>query len=110
MNIINKIGLGFYVLCISASVYAFNTDFLKYSSVYYFTDQDWKIMQMSADAALNGAKDGTKVKWQNRQSGAFGYLIPSKTQKNQGMTCRYLSMITTANHVSSNSTYYFCKV
>lgn len=89
-----------------ASVYAFNTDFLSRTPVYYFTKQDWDISGAASYKALEHAKDGEKVMWRNPQSGASGYFLPSHTQGN----CRYLKLFNKAHDITSITEYKFCKM
>ncbi len=88
------------------SAHAFNADFMRYSPAYYFTKEDWNIVETTANNALTNAKDGQKLAWKNPSSGASGYVIPSHTQKN----CRHLKIFTSAHNLTNVATYKFCKI
>lgn len=104
-----KIILGLFLgILITHSAYAFNLDFLSYSSVYYFTKEDWMLSEKAAQDALNRARDNTKVNWSNPQTGAHGYFMPVKTVIKNGTKCRQMKMVSEAHKVTGQSVYWFC--
>lgn len=88
------------------SVYAFNPGFLQHTPLYYYTKQDWDFSRNTSYKALEHAKDGKKIVWQNPQTGASGYSLPSHTQGN----CRHLKIFNQAKGVTSTTQYKFCKI
>jgi surface antigen len=94
----------------NSALYASNLSGLNYSPAFYFTDQDWKIFQATADKALNQSRDNVKFSWRNPKSGAWGYVIPSRTASNNKMTCRNLTLFNSAHEVTGKATYQFCKI
>lgn len=97
-------------LVIFHSAYAFNLSFLDYSPVYYFTKSDWAISESTAEKALNSARDNVKVTWNNPQTNAHGYFIPSNTTMQNGRKCRQLKTFSIAHGVTGQSSYQFCKI
>jgi surface antigen len=92
------------------SIYAFNTDFLSYSPVFYFTSQDTQIMEAATMNALNNGRDNAKVVWKNPKTGANGYVMPFNSTQKNGLSCRQLKVFNEANHVTGEATYQFCKI
>lgn len=90
----------------SCPVYAFYMNFLHDAPINYFTKQDTEMATTTIYGALENAKDGKKVSWRNSQSGAYGYVIPSNTQKN----CRNLKIFNSAQSITSITNYKFCKL
>lgn len=86
--------------------FAFNPSFLRYTPLYYFTKQDWDFSRTTSYQALEHAQDGKKVIWQNPQSGASGYSLPSHTQG----SCRHLKIFNQARGMTSAAEYKFCKI
>lgn len=103
--------LGIFLLIGSSisAAFAFNTSFLDYSPVFYFTEQDAKLMHQATERALNQSGNQT-ITWNNPNTGAKGYLIPSGRMKKNNLTCRNLTIYSEANHMTGRSTYVFCRV
>ena len=91
-------------------VFASNYSFLNSAPAAYFNNQDWKIMMLTSQKALNHSKDGQKTFWKNAQSGNFGYVIPSHTHKEQGTLCRDLTFFNNGDQRINETTYKMCKM
>jgi surface antigen len=94
---------------ISNPVYSYEFNFLNDSPAAYFTEQDWTLYRNAAKNALNNAKDGSKVTWTNPSSGNGGYALPLKTYRQDGVTCRKLTMYSYAKQRKDSATYDVCK-
>jgi hypothetical protein len=92
------------------SAQAYNLSFANYSPLYYFTQEDARILQQSISQALTSTKDGNKLTWKNPKSGAWGYLVPNGTVTKNGVTCRNLTSFNNAHKVSGEATYKYCKI
>lgn len=107
-------GRGAFALLLAFSlmgnVFALNLSFLAQSPVANLTKQDWQIINYASIRALNFSKDGTATAWRNRQTGAFGYFIPSHTVKVNGVLCRDLTIYMNTHGYSDRSTYTFCRL
>ena len=60
----------------AASVWAFNTSFLRDAPLAYFTDTDWGMFRETLYKALNENADGVAAQWNNRSSGSSGEVTP----------------------------------
>lgn len=93
----------------TTSVCATNLQWLNYSPVRFFTDQDWQLAKAAARNALDNAKDGETVEWKNAKSGNFGSLTPIATESKDGTTCRMLKIANHARDLDGTSVYEFCQ-
>ena len=94
-------------LCTMHSAYAFNLSFLDYSPVYYYTQDDWKMVEAAILKALN---NNVKVNWKNPKTNANGYIVPLKTFTQNGTICRQIKTYSQAHGYTGQSTYVFCKM
>jgi surface antigen len=97
------------LICTTAPAYAFNMGFLAYSPAYYFSKADWKIMEKTANEALDNGRDDVKQSWKNPGSTAYGWVIPSKRFQADGLECRNLTIFNSARQVTDEVHYRFCK-
>lgn len=93
-----------------SQIYASNYSFLNYSPVFYFTDQDWQIMDSTLKNVLNNGRTNAKVEWRNPATGAHGYFIPVSSSGKKGKNCRYINIFNEAKNVTGQATYQFCKI
>lgn len=106
-----KLLLGIWVSLVTITpVYAFNLSFMDYSSVYYFTQSDWAMSKSASMKALNNGRDNVKVSWNNPETKAHGYFLPSNTRTQNGRTCRQMEIFSEAHNVTGKSSYQFCKI
>lgn len=98
------------VFSLMGSGYALNLSFLAQSPVANLTKQDWQIINYASIRALNFTRDGMATAWRNPQTGAFGYFIPSRTVKVNGVLCRDLTIYMNTHGYSDKSTYTFCRL
>lgn len=87
-----------------------NYYFLNDATITYFTDEDAKLYAHAQYDALNNYRDGAKVSWNNPNTEAHGYIIPSKTTRKNGNLCRNLTIVNFAEHRSGEATFTFCKI
>jgi surface antigen len=92
-----------------AALASANLRWLNYSPVRYFTDQDWALARSAAKNALDSAKDGETVEWNNPDSGAHGSLTPVSSTQRNGKTCRDLEIRNHANRLDGGGTFEFCE-
>lgn len=88
---------------------AFPMQWLDQSPARYFTDEDWNIAEKAADKALDTAKDGETVSWENPASGAYGTYTPVSTSTEQDMTCREVKVVNHAHKLDASSWLKFCQ-
>jgi surface antigen len=88
---------------------ALNLGWLRNSPAINFTEEDWRLAKETADEALNEAKDGTTLSWENQDTNASGSSTPLKSGKKDGMRCRYLKLISVARGISGEMIFLFCK-
>ena len=92
-----------------ASVWAFNTSFLRQAPLSYFTDTDWSMFKDTLYKALNDNADGAAAQWNNASSGSGGEVTPIKTREVNGMTCRETRLVNRAQGLSATGEYLLCK-
>jgi surface antigen len=108
-NMLVKLSAGLLVCLIALPASAVNMRWLQYSPTSYFTDEDWRLAREAAKEALNETPIGTTVSWENKESGASGSSTPVKAVEKDGMPCRYLKIMNSANETSGESVQYFCQ-
>ena len=98
-----------HVVLLPASVWAFNTSFLREAPLAYFTDTDWSMFKSALDKALNENADSVSARWNNASSGSSGEVTPLNTREVNGMTCRETRLVNRAQGLSTSGNYLFCK-
>ena len=98
------------LIAFTTPVFALNLSFMNSGPANYFSGDDFKIMESTADNVLNKAKDGRKVVWRNPNTSTWGYFIPFNTHSENGNTCRNLKIFESASSVTNLATYKFCKI
>jgi surface antigen len=88
---------------------AFDLRFLNYSPVRYFSKQDWELASAAVRKALNEAKDGETVGWDNPQTKCSGSITPIATDSEDGAACRRIKIENNAKGMSGSTTYRFCQ-
>src|SRR5689334_18265718 len=104
-----KIISSIFIAMVSFTAFAENYGFLSNSAMSYFTKEDWEIFNKTQLNVLNKSKNGAKVSWKNPKSGSFGYMVPSSAARFQGMVCRNIFFVNTANQIKGEGSYKFCK-
>jgi surface antigen len=107
-----KLLAGFWLASLTllpASVWAFNTSFLRDAPLAYFTDTDWSMFKDTLYRALNENKDGAAAQWNNASSGSSGEVTPLSTREVKGMTCRQTRIVNRAQGLSATGEYLLCK-
>jgi len=98
------------ILVPSMPALGLNPLFLYDDAIRYFDKKDWKLVDETAVAALNGNPDGETSKWINPKSGNSGSITPIKTYKNkQGQICRKTKMFNRTKKKKSEYTFLVCK-
>ena len=104
-----------FFLCLTlfaaAPVHAVNMQWLMYSPIRCYTDEDWKHYQAAVDQALNTGKDGETVEWQNPRTGAAGEVTVVKTlrAKSRNLHCRLLKLRHRLRNLKGETQHWFCK-
>jgi surface antigen len=107
-----KLIAGFFLASVAiwpASMWAFNSSFLRQAPLAYFTDDDWSMFKEALYKALNANADGVAGRWNNPSSGSSGEVTPLNTREVNGMTCRETRLINRAQGVSAAGDYLLCK-
>ena len=104
-----KLLIGVFICALALPATASNLKWLKNSAAINLTEEDWRLAKEAADNALNEAKDGTTVSWENEDTGASGSSTPLKSGKKDGMRCRYLKLKSTAKGINGEMIFLFCK-
>ena len=64
-------------------------DFMEYSPITHYTEQDHRLADEAALDALDNHADGETKKWSNPDTGASGAITVVRTYKNEaGLRCR----------------------
>jgi surface antigen len=109
IKIIKLILTGTCLSLLSFPALSSNYNFLNDTAASYFTQEDWNIFNKTQKIALDSGKTGIKIKWQNPNSGSYGYMIPGKITRENGMMCRSITFYNTANLIHGGGTNKFCK-
>jgi hypothetical protein len=97
------------LLCISYPALSIQLNFMSDSPVRYFNDQDWKLVDITTDEALNNAPIGKKITWDNPKSGSHGYAQSLDSIKKNNLICKNLKIFNYAKQRSDQYTFMFCK-
>lgn len=100
-------GLTLFML---SNSYAVNMQYLRYSPVASFTQEDFELLQTTGGNALNNNEDGKTSEWKNPKSGNSGSITPFDSSTIDGNYCRKVKIINQTSTQSGQSTYTFCKV
>jgi surface antigen len=84
-------------------------DWLEKSPVSYFTPEDKHIMRKTARDVLENGKDGTKVSWENPETGHSGSITPISNTKRADLTCRKTRFFNSAEGLTSIQLHLLCK-
>lgn len=93
----------------SFPVFSANFGFMYDTPAQFFTDSDWKMLEATADKALNALANGKKLQWINPKTGNGGTLEPLNLIKKHGTVCRDLQMTNRAHHQTDQYVFTFCK-
>ena len=66
-------------------------------------------MNSAQNRALNEAKDGERVSWENPKSKHSGSLTPLSTYSIEGLKCRDVEISNRANGATGNTIFEFCQ-
>jgi surface antigen len=116
MHIKNTVMAAIYAFAtISAPtlVHGLDLAFLDQAPIRFFNDADLKLLSDSADKALDSAKDGETVAWNNEKTGNSGTLTPTRSFTRDGRDCRQLEVVNLAKEAtrgSATSRMDFCKI
>lgn len=92
------------------AVYAVNWMFLEDSPAAHFTDEDWRLIAVLGESALEQQQDGEMGEWDNPESGNSGSITPVKSYKSaDGQPCRKLKVVERAKGMVEESTVDLCK-
>lgn len=78
--------------------------------IKYFTEEDAQMLKTAQMTALNKYPDGKKLSWKNDATGAGGWVMPSKTFRKNGLTCRTLTTYNSARGRVGQSSFKLCKI
>ncbi len=91
------------------TTYSVNLQWLKYSPVRYFTEQDWEMAKKAADEVLNHRSIGEALSWKNPDTGNSGDSMVTGTSEKDGKACKTLQITSRARNHEGKSNYLFCK-
>lgn len=101
--------LTIFLVIFSLPTLSANFAFLYDTPAQYFDAQDWKMLETTADYALNKLPNGNIAKWQNPKTGNSGLLEPLNTTQRYGTICRALQITNYAKHRKDQYVFMFCK-
>ena len=84
--------------------------FLKYSPVASFTDEDFAMLQDTGRKAVDNNEDGKTSSWKNPQSGNSGSITPLDSSVIDGNHCRNVKFTNQSKKHNGESTFTFCKI
>ena len=93
----------------STPTYALNWQFLKYSPISFFNDEDWRLLRETGLDALNNQADGITVSWENPQTQNSGTITLVKTYEKEGSTCRQAKLFNKGGGQTGTSVFDFCR-
>ncbi len=93
----------------SGNLLAVNMQYLKYSPVAAFTNEDFLMLQETAVKALNSNQDGQVSMWKNIETGHKGSITPLNSSTIDGMQCRKTRISNASQSGIGESTFVFCK-
>ena len=73
------------------------------------TDADYKIALPAISKALDEGKTGSKYHWDNRATGASGWVVPKQSFSRSGMQCRGAEFYASAGGKTNASAWKLCK-
>ena len=82
---------------------------MEQSPVSHFTPEDKQIMRTTARDALDNAKDGTKIGWENPETGHSGSVKPINTTERDGLTCRKTRFFNSAEGLTAIQIHRLCR-
>ena len=82
---------------------------MKQSPVSHFTPEDKQIMRKTARDALDNAKDGIKIGWENPETGHSGSVKPINTTQRDGQTCRKTRFFNSAESLTAIQIHRLCR-
>jgi len=104
-----KLLIGAFICTLALPATALNLSWLRNTAAINFTEEDWRFAKETAEKALNEAKDGTTLSWENQDTNASGSSTPLKSGKKDGMRCRYLKLVSRARGIDGEMVFLFCK-
>jgi len=96
-------------LLLPCAALAFNSYVLRDLPVRYMTDEDREILRVAVDDALERARDGESMHWENPKTGAKGDLMPRASFERAGQRCRDLEVANSARGRSNRLVVTLCK-
>jgi surface antigen len=82
---------------------------MEQSPVSHFTPEDKQIMRKTARDALDNVKDGTKIGWENPETGHSGSVKPINTIEKDGTTCRKTRFFNSAEGLTAIQIHRLCR-
>jgi surface antigen len=99
-----------FLLVVSATAAALNTQWAFSSTAPYFTEEDWVSEERTLMEALNDNPDGKASGWQGAESGIEGTATPLESYKNkQGQSCRLLELTSKRMEQVDRAAGHFCR-
>ena len=98
--------LQFFIVGISN---AGNWDWMSDTPLAHFTEKDMEVLRTTAREALDNSSDGTRVAWENPETGISGSVTLIKTTDRDGYTCRKVKFINNAKNLTNTLVHRLCK-
>lgn len=98
------------ILFFTSNIYAVNFQYLRYSPIASFNDEDLQLLQEAGLTALNEYDNGKVIMWKNPETQNSGSITPVNSSTIDGMHCRKVKIINQAKNKYNESQFTFCKV
>ena len=101
--------LAFVVSLVPGAAAAQGLNYWRDLPASHMTDEDRRIATTAIRTALDDGADGTSYRWENRQTGASGAVLPKKSFTRDGMRCRQADFSVSAGGRDNKSTWNVCR-
>ncbi|MCU7960464.1 MAG: hypothetical protein KZQ58_10810 [gamma proteobacterium symbiont of Bathyaustriella thionipta] len=98
------------LLCLSSTAGAVGLLFAKHSAERYFTDDDWALLQETAQQLLREVPDHELVDWKNDKTGHSGTMWAEAFGTYEGKPCRRAYLVNRANRRADSSDVVTCEI
>ena len=79
------------------------------SPMSQFDQDDVELFIETGTSALNEAADGTRMAWENKDTGHSGSITPVRSYTRDGEQCRIMTLENQSRSFFARSTHHFCK-
>ena len=104
-----RLGTAIFLMAAVYAAHGFNLNYLKFSPVRDFTEQDWKMAKAATRQALEKTEVGEAVSWENPETGNSGESKTIKVYSKGKILCKDVEIINRSQTLEGKARYGFCK-